>query len=137
MPFTVPPITRLPGAFSTGIGSPVTSDSSTELDPSSHDAIDGNFFAGAHAQRVAGCDVLDGHVDFGAVGADQARGSRRKFEQRANRGGGAAARAQFEHLPEKHERGDRGGGFEIDGNLRPSVRNEAGKIPGTARRSTL
>ena len=34
VPFTVPPVTRLPSLFSTGIGSPVTSDSSTELDPS-------------------------------------------------------------------------------------------------------
>src|SRR2546425_9759920 len=33
-PFTVPPVTRLPGAFSTGIGSTVTLESSTALVPS-------------------------------------------------------------------------------------------------------
>lgn len=34
-PFSVPPVTRSPGAFSTGIGSPVTIDSSTDEWPSS------------------------------------------------------------------------------------------------------
>ena len=33
-PFTVPPVTRSPVCFSTGMGSPVTSDSSIELEPS-------------------------------------------------------------------------------------------------------
>jgi hypothetical protein len=43
-------------------------------------AIDGNFFAWANSQRVAGGDVGDGYVDFGAIGANQASGFRRKVE---------------------------------------------------------
>ena len=45
---------------------------------------------------------------------DAARGLRREAEQRADRGAGAAARAQLEHLAEQHERHDHGGRLEVD-----------------------
>jgi hypothetical protein len=43
---TVPPITRSPGNFSTGIASPVTIDSSTLERPSSTTASTGTFSPG-------------------------------------------------------------------------------------------
>ena len=57
VPLTVPPVTRSPGPFSTGIGSPVIIDSSTALRPSSDDAVDGHLLAGPDAQPVADCDL--------------------------------------------------------------------------------
>ena len=74
MPLTVPPVTRLPLVFSTGIGSPVIIDSSTELVPSSTTPSTGILLAGADAQSVADVHVLERHVDFGAVVAQQSRG---------------------------------------------------------------
>ena len=46
VPFTVPPITLAPLDFSTGIGSPVISDSSTELSPSRMTPSTGTFSPG-------------------------------------------------------------------------------------------
>ena len=44
---------RSPAVFSTGIGSPVTIDSSTLLRPSSDDAVDRHLLAGPDAQAIA------------------------------------------------------------------------------------
>ena len=57
MPLTVAPMTLSPGAFSTGIGSPVIIDSSTELWPSTHDAVDRHLLARPDAQQVADLDI--------------------------------------------------------------------------------
>ncbi len=51
--FTVPPITGAPGCFATGIGSPVTIDSSTDARALEHHAVDRHLLAGPHAQPVA------------------------------------------------------------------------------------
>ena len=64
VPLTVPPVTRLPLVFSTGIGSPVIIDSSTEVAAFEHDAVHGNFLAGANAQTVADLHALEGDVGF-------------------------------------------------------------------------
>ncbi len=51
VPLTVAPITRSPAAFSTGIGSPVTIDSSTALEPSSTTPSTGTFSPGRTRSR--------------------------------------------------------------------------------------
>ena len=51
VPFTVPPVTRSPALFSTGMGSPVTIDSSTELVPSSTLPSTGIFSPGRTRRR--------------------------------------------------------------------------------------
>jgi hypothetical protein len=54
VPFTVAPITGSPGPFSTGIGSPVTIDSSTVLAPSSTTPSTGTFSPGRTRRRSPG-----------------------------------------------------------------------------------
>ena len=76
VPFTVPPVARLPGAFSTGMGSPVIIDSSTKLDPSDHHAVHRNAFARPHSQQVAGMHVVERHVLFRSVRSQAAAQSR-------------------------------------------------------------
>ena len=49
VPFTVAPTTRVPSTFSTGIASPLTISSSTELAPSSTTPSTGNLYAGPNA----------------------------------------------------------------------------------------
>ena len=53
VPLIVPPVTRAPGSFSTGIGSPVTIDSSTDAAPLDDDAVDRDLLARPDAQQVA------------------------------------------------------------------------------------
>ena len=55
VPFTVPPVTWSPGTFSTGIGSPVTIDSSMALVPSSTTPSTGTFSPGRTRRRSPGC----------------------------------------------------------------------------------
>ena len=73
VPFMVAPITRAPALFSTGIGSPVSIDSSTLERPSSTIAIDRHLLARAHAQAVADVHVRQRDVLLAAVGRDAAR----------------------------------------------------------------
>ena len=54
-PFTVPPITWAPGAFSTGSDSPVTIDSSTALAPSSTVPSTGTRSPGRTRSRSPAC----------------------------------------------------------------------------------
>ena len=53
----VAPMSLSPARLVTGIGSPVSIDSSIELLPSTTDAVDGHFLARAHTQQVADVDV--------------------------------------------------------------------------------
>ena len=129
VPLTVAPITVSPGCFSTGIDSPVTIDSSTELMPSSNDAIDRHLLAGTHTQTIARMNPIERHVFFGAVVAHDARGFRRQVEQRAHRSAGATSSAKLQHLSEEDQRDDGGGRFEIDADL-TAVRH--GRNPETA-----
>ena len=57
VPFTVPPVTGRPAAFSTGIGSPVIIDSSTLRRAIEDDAVDRHPLAGAHSQAIADRDM--------------------------------------------------------------------------------
>ena len=60
VPFTVPPMTRLPGVFSTGIDSPVTIDSSTALRPSRATPSTGIFSPGRMRRRSPGTTLSSG-----------------------------------------------------------------------------
>ncbi len=129
VPFRVPPMTAAPAVFSTGIGSPVTIDSSTALRPSITDAVDRDALAGAHAQAVADAHLGERHVALAAVGVDAARGGRRQLQQRADGGSGAAARAQLQHLAEQHQGDDDGGRLEVDADAAVHAAERGGEDP--------
>ncbi len=74
VPLIVPPTTLSPAVFSTGMGSPVTIDSSTELRPSVTSAIDGHFFAWANAQQIACGDLADRDIGFASIRGNTTRG---------------------------------------------------------------
>ena len=93
VPFTVAPITLSPECFSTGIDSPVTIDSSTELRPSSDGAVDRNLFARPYAQLVADLHLIERDIVLAAVVAHDARQLGREIEQGADGAAGPAARA--------------------------------------------
>ena len=127
-----------PASFSTGIDSPVTIDSSTVRRAFEHDAVDGDAFAGPHAQAVADVHLLQRHVLFGAVGVDPcapsvgARPSRLRMAALV-----AAARAKFQHLAEQHEHDDDRRRFEVDRRPRPSFAERSGNSPGASVATTL
>ena len=106
VPFTVPPVTFASGVFSTGIGSPVTIDSSTVRRAFEHDAVDRDALARSDPQSVADHDLLERNVLLLAVLADPASRLWREPEQVANRRAGAAAGAKFQHLAQQHEDDD-------------------------------
>ena len=108
-------MTRSPACFSTGIGSPVSIDSSTALSPSITTPSTGTLLAGPHAQPIAHARPRSSATSSSTPPSrEPPRGLRREAEQRADRAGGVAARAQLEHLPEQHQRRDDRGGLEID-----------------------
>ena len=108
----MPPITASPACFSTGIGSPVSIDSSTVLAPSVSFAVDGDFFAGSHAQRVADCTCSSG-TSCSWPFADDAGRRRRERHQLADRAARAAARPQLQHLAQQHQRRNHRGRLKI------------------------
>src|SRR5213593_3281027 len=85
---TVPPVTRLSGTFSTGIGSPVTIDSSTALRPST---------TMPSTVTHSPCRLW------------------LKTEQRPDRTGGRAPSAELQHLSEKNQRDDDRRRLQVDG----------------------
>src|SRR6266850_815117 len=99
VPLTVPPTTRPPGAFSTGIGSP--------------DAIDRNTLARTDTQPIADLNGLERNVLFCAVGPDTACRRRRQIEQGLDGAARLAPGAKLEHLSKQHEHCDHGGGLEV------------------------
>ena len=134
VPFRVAPIDAVAGLFSTGIGSPVTIDSSTRARALEHDAVDRHLLARAHAQPVADVHVLERHVLVGAVVADAPRGLRREAEERLDGGAGAAARAELEHLAEQDERHDHRRRLEVDARPRRACRGTSREDAGRERR---
>ena len=110
---SVPPVTASPFVFSTGTGSPVIIDSSTDERPSRHGRRPARCRPAGRA-AVAGLHLVERHVGLRAVLADAPRGLRRKVEQRADRRAGALARPQFQHLAEEDQRDDDGRRLEID-----------------------
>ena len=94
-----------PASFSTGIGSPVSIDSSTALAPSSTTPSTGTFSPGRTRRRSPTWTCVERDVRFAAVVARSgARSSARGRAARGSRAPVAAARAQLEHLAEQHQR---------------------------------
>ena len=79
-----------------------------------HHAIHRNGLSRTNTQQIAHLHDLQRHVGFGAVRADAARRLGRQVEQRTDCRAGALARLQLQHLAEKDQRDDHGGGLEID-----------------------
>ena len=117
VPFTVPPVTGTPATFSTGMGSPVTIDSSTLVAAIEDDAVDRDALTGPHAHPIADTNIAKRHIALGFVRIDAMRRLRRKPEQGPDRGAGAAPRAQLQHLAEQHKHNDDGSRLEIHGNV--------------------
>ena len=92
-----------------------------------HDgAVDGNCLARAHAQTVADMDVVEGNFGFRAIGRHAARGLRSEIEQGTDGVAGPFAGLQFEHLANKDQNDDDGGGLEVAAD-RPAVHLEVGR----------
>ena len=72
VPLTVPPVTFAPADFSTGIGSPVTIDSSTLLALRA-DTVNRHFLARPDAEPVADNHAVERNVLFVSVRPDRAR----------------------------------------------------------------
>ena len=134
VPLIVPPTTLSPAVFSTGMGSPLTIDSSTELRPSSHQAIDGYFFAWADAQKVTNGNLAERDIGLAPVGGDAARRFRGEAEQRLDRAAGLAASSQLQHLAQQDQNGDDSGRLkikaEVSGGIAERRRKEAGRDHG-------
>ena len=137
VPLTVPPVTAARGLFSTGIGSPVTIDSSTARRAFDDDAVDRNALAGPDAEAIADLHVLERNVVLGAICLDPPGRLRRQAEQAADRAARPAARAQLQHLSEQHEHDDDGGRLEVDRRPRPCMRKDSGNSPGASVATTL
>src|SRR5438309_1283552 len=131
-PRPVPTTTRLPGVFSTGIDSPVTSDSSTALRPSSTTPSTGTFSPGRTRSRSPTC-TCSRHVLLGAVGPEPACRRGRQAEQRPDRATRLAARAQLEHLAQQHEDRDDGCGLEVEPDLAAVRAERRREEPGRER----
>ena len=78
-----------------------------------HHSVDGNLLSRAHPQPLADLHLLERNVLF-SVAVQTMRQLGRQPQQRANRARGLAARAQLQHLPEQHQRGDHRRRLEID-----------------------
>ena len=83
VPFTVPPVTRSPATFSTGMGSPVIIDSSTVLSPSSTTPSTGTFSPGRTRRRSPMTTCSSGMSSSAAILANDAGGLGREAEQGA------------------------------------------------------
>jgi hypothetical protein len=96
LPFTVPPVTRSPGPFSTGIGSPVTIDSSTEDRPSTTGPSTGTFSPGRTRSSIPGATCSSGisssrpssitcSADFGASASSARMAPETRLRARSSR----------------------------------------------------
>ena len=134
VPFTVPPVTRLPGRLLDRdrlAGHHRLVDAGAALE---HDAVDRDPLAGPHAQPIADVHVLERHVGLRARRVDPARRLRRQAEQALDRRARPAAGAQLEHLAEQHERDDDRRRLEVDGDLIAVHAERRREQPGRQRR---
>ena len=76
-------------------------------------AVDGNLLARPDAQDVADLHLVERDFVVHAV-ADDAGRRRRERQEFADRGAGAAAGTQFQHLAQQHQRRDHRGRLEVD-----------------------
>ncbi len=89
------------------------------------DAIDGDGFAGPHAEDVADFDLVYG--DFSAV--REAGGFGREIQERLEGAGGFGTGAEFENLAEQNKRDDDSGRFKIHGQVFEEA-NDAENVSG-------
>ena len=112
LPLTVAPMTSSPSSLLTGMGSPVSIDSSTVEEPLDDDPVDGDLLARAHAHEVAVAHLGDRHVGLDAV-ADDARRARLQADELLDRLAGLALGARLEHAPQEDQGDDQGGRVEV------------------------
>ena len=96
----------------TGIGSPVTIDSSTGELPDTTVASTGTFSPGRTTIYVADGHLLDGNLGLDAV-ADDAGGAGLQAEQGADRLAGAGLRPRLQQPAEQDEGEDDADGLEV------------------------
>ena len=134
MPLTVPPMTRSPGPFSTGIGSPVIIDSSTALVPSSTTPSTGTFSPGRTRSRSPTWTSSSGT----SSSRPSARSRRAVFGARPSSAwmalDGLAPGPQLEHLAEQDQRRDDRGGLEVDRDVPVMVAERGREDAGEERR---
>src|ERR1039458_9585423 len=111
VPLTVPAVTFASLSFSTGMGSPLIIDSSTELWPSSTVPSTGTFSPGRTRSLSPTCTCSSGTSASPplsssrlAVVVTEVGRFRGKAEQRTNRAAGLAASAELHHLSKKDKR---------------------------------
>ena len=138
VPLSVAPVTGSPGDFSTGIGSPVTIDSSTVLVPSRTTPSTGTFSPGRTRRRSPGLHVLEGHVGLGPVVSHPAGGLRRQAEKGPDGPAGALAGPKLQHLSHEDEGDDHRRRLEVAAHLAVGLaRKDAGNTPGSSTAATL
>ena len=91
------------GFFSTGIGSPLIIDSSTDDLPSDTLPSTGYLFAWTNSQPIAGNDLLDRNLFVVTIVAYAPGGLGSEAEQGADRAAGLAPCPQFENLAQEHK----------------------------------
>ena len=108
----VAPITASPAVLVTGIGSPVTIDSSTAERPSTTSPSTGIFSPG-RTTTGRRRHVLDGDLDLGAVAHDP-RGAGLQADQLADRLAGPGLGAGLQQPAQQDQRDDHADRFEVD-----------------------
>ncbi|MPM71072.1 hypothetical protein SDC9_118035 [bioreactor metagenome] len=78
------------------------------------DAVDGHLVPRPDPDQVADRQPVQRHLLLGAVRGEAPGGGRREVEQGPDRPRGLLAGAQFQHLAERDQDGDDGGGLEVD-----------------------
>ncbi len=113
-PLRVPAATLSPTVFSTGIGSPVSIDSSIEVFPSVTDAVDRGF--SRRASSVTDHPHAPDPREISSSTPSRRRwailGASPSKARMARAGSGPGP--QFQHLAEEHQHDDNSGGLEID-----------------------
>ena len=109
----VAPMTVSPARLVTGIGSPVTIDSSTADDPGQDDGVDRDLLSGPDHDLVADHHLLDRDLGLGAV-ADDPGGAGLQAEQLADGLAGAGLGPGLEQPAEQDQREDHPDRLEVD-----------------------
>ena len=105
-----------PGTFSIGIGSPVTIDSSTVVEPSSTVPSTGTCSPG-RTRRRSPTPTCASSTSVSTPSASRCAMCGREIQQRPDRRARPAARAELQHLSEEHEHDDDGGRLEVDADV--------------------
>ena len=128
LPFSVAPMTLSPGPFSTGIGSPVSIDSSTLERPSRTTPSTGTFSPGRTRSRSPTCTCVSGMSSSVPSSRRRRAVLGARPQQRLDRRRGPRARLELQQLPEQRQRDDDRGRLEVHADA--AVRR--GTNPGTA-----